>query len=413
MRARFGILRAIFIVMLNCFIAEAGEESFSSWKNKLGNNGLNFQASYKLDYFANTHGGIKRDQTTVSMADMNFEIDTQKISLWPNGKFFIHLIENSGVEKLSSDIVGDLQGVSNIAAPRTARLFELWYEQMLLDEKFSVLLGVEDINSEFYVSEYAGLYVNSSFGIGPEVAGGRPSVFPLAALGVRFKFLPNEHWEFLTGAYDGDPGDPDVDEHFFRSDFDKAGGVFLISQAAYRFGGSKDSDVLPGSVTAGVWHNTGDFRDLVDGEDIDGSADIGEDELFVRSGNTGGYLIVDKLLFREQEAQGLGVFLQLGGSAKNVNTVDFYVGSGLNYTGLIPSRDEDILGVAIAQARISDKLVDAGVNDKAETTIEMTYRAKINEYIAIQPDIQFILNPGANPDLKNACVVGARFEIEI
>ncbi len=214
MRARFGILKAIFIVMLNCFIAEAGEESFFSWKNKLENNGLNFQASYKLDYFANTHGGIKRDQTTVSMMDINLEVDTQKLSLWQGGKFFVHLIDNSGGEKLSSDIVGDLQGVSNIAAPRTSRVFELWYEQTLIDEKFSLLVGIEDINSEFYVSEYGGLYINSSFGIGPELAAARPSVFPLAAFGVRSKFLFNERWEFLVGAYDGDPGNPDLSVFF-------------------------------------------------------------------------------------------------------------------------------------------------------------------------------------------------------
>ncbi len=206
---------------------------------------------------------------------------------------------------------------------------------------------------------------------------------------------------------------PDVDEHFPRSDFDKEGGVFFISEAGYHFGGQRPEDILPGFIKAGIWHNTGEFADLTDGEDINGSGDISEDEFFVRDGNTGGYLIVDKMLFRENEDQGLGVFLQIGGSAKNVNTVDFYMGGGLNYRGLVPLRNDDTLGLAVAYAAISDKLVDTGDSNKAETTIEAIYRANINSNIVFAPDIQFIINPGANPDLKNACVVGARFEIKI
>ncbi len=299
MSAGFRVLGGVFVVLFNCFAAYAGQESFPAWKSKLENKGLDFEASYKVDYFANTKGAIKKDETYVSMSEIILQADTQKAGLWSGGNFFVHLIETSGGKKISSDIVGDLQGVSNIAAPRTARVFELWYEQTILENKLFLLLGIEDLNSEFYVSKYGGLYINSSFGIGPEVAGGRPSVFPLAAPGIRLKFLPNERWEFLTAVYDGDPGDADEDENFPRSDFDKKGGAFLISEAGYHFGGQQTQDALPGFIKIGFWHNTGEFTDLVDGDDLDASGDISEEELFVRDGNTGGYLVADKMLFRE------------------------------------------------------------------------------------------------------------------
>ena len=49
--------------------------------------------------------------------------------------------------------------------------------------------------------------------------------------------------------------------------------------------------------------------------------------------------------------QGLAGFIRAGFADKNVNQVDAYFGSGITYNGLIPSRDEDVFGFAIAASR--------------------------------------------------------------
>ena len=49
--------------------------------------------------------------------------------------------------------------------------------------------------------------------------------------------------------------------------------------------------------------------------------------------------------------------------------------------------------------------------DNWEINIELSYRAEINEWCSIQPDVQYIINPGFNPTLKNAVVFGTRLEI--
>ena len=41
------------------------------------------------------------------MTEEILQADTQKAGLWSGGNFFVHLIENSGGKKLSSEIVGD------------------------------------------------------------------------------------------------------------------------------------------------------------------------------------------------------------------------------------------------------------------------------------------------------------------
>jgi carbohydrate-selective porin OprB len=52
--------------------------------------------------------------------------------------------------------------------------------------------------------------------------------------------------------------------------------------------------------------------------------------------------------------------------------------------------------------------VEAGI----ETRLEITYRAVINRQFVIQPDVQFVFNPGAALLIKNAIVGGIRFEIK-
>jgi carbohydrate-selective porin OprB len=50
-------------------------------------------------------------------------------------------------------------------------------------------------------------------------------------------------------------------------------------------------------------------------------------------------------------------------------------------------------------------------SDKAETNIEFTYRARVTDWLALQPDAYWVINPGTDPGLKNALVIGLRFEI--
>jgi porin len=39
---------------------------------------------------------------------------------------------------------------------------------------------------------------------------------------------------------------------------------------------------------------------------------------------------------------------------------------------------------------------------------EFTYQAQVTKWLTVQPDIQFIINPGGTHDLSNALVIGAR-----
>ena len=49
--------------------------------------------------------------------------------------------------------------------------------------------------------------------------------------------------------------------------------------------------------------------------------------------------------------------------------------------------------------------------ERHETALELTYRAQITDWFGLQPDIQYIINPGLDSELDNAFVYGFRFDV--
>jgi porin len=49
--------------------------------------------------------------------------------------------------------------------------------------------------------------------------------------------------------------------------------------------------------------------------------------------------------------------------------------------------------------------------NRAETAIEATYLAQINDWLAIQPDVQYVVRPNTDPTIKDAFVFQLRAEI--
>lgn len=402
MRQKLLIAGILFFLFSSGAILAEEICPLSGCKRILEEKGLYAELIYTGDWAFNTRGGLKTGSTYLSSLDLTLTVDTQKANLWENGKFFFYGLNGYRQVPLTDELVGDMQGVSNIEVPRTTRLLEAWYEHIFCNGHFSALMGIHDFNSEFAISEYGLLYINGSFGIQSDISlNARPSLYPLAGPAVRFKLTPNETWEFLLGVYDGDPGDPENDEHLPRSILASDQGLLIVGENIFHFG--RENLWLPGTFKTGLWFHTGDFDDITDVDDA------GDPEK--NKGNIGGYFIADQMIYREKDEQGLGIFLQVGGAPDDQNEIDFYIGGGVHYRGLVPGRDEDETGIAVAHASVSNKLVAAGARDEDETVIELTYRSYLKPWFVIQPDIQFILNPGAVEGLVNSVVPFLRFEI--
>src|SRR5437660_6728451 len=145
--------------------------------------------------FDDLTGGLRRGSTYLGTLRLQLTFESRGLTAFVEG-LNIH-----GGQP--SDFAGDGQGVSNIAAPSQSRIEEAWIQQTLFDERASVLVGRYDLSSEFYRTQSAGLFLNSSFGIGPEFSQNGPSIYPDTSLGVRITYRPVPSVLIRTAAFNG------------------------------------------------------------------------------------------------------------------------------------------------------------------------------------------------------------------
>ena len=385
--------------------------------------GIAFSAVYDGEGFVNATGGIRTGAVYVGTLYLQLTVDGERLLGWRGMTLFVNGLGTHGGHP--NRLAGDAQGVSNLEAPGGGQLYEAWLQQNLFEDRFSALAGRYDLNTEFYRLQSAALFVNSSFGIGPEFSGsgrGGPSVFPDTSVGVRLAFKPARDIVFRAAVLDGEPVDrPDGGHRLFA----KADGLLLVAEAAFpsrstredrpssrqfRIGRSADSRAYDGKLAIGGWYYTASFDDLSERKQ-DGRP-------VRRRGSGGAYVLADELVHRSaaRSSRQIHAFAQVGFGDSRVNRFGFYAGGGLVLSGLLPAFENDELGLAVAIARNGSHFIDLQRESAVpvtgtETTLELTYLFQIGKHLALQPDLQHVLRPGTDAARKDALAMALRFEL--
>lgn len=326
-------------------------------------NGISFGLHWDTDIFDNLDGGIKRGYATDSVLSLGFGLDTEKLGWWRGGQFTLGLQAIASTHP--SEYAGDLQTLSNLDAPNRRQIAELWYAQSLGDATL-VRAGIIDMNRFFDVTDTAGLFTNSSFGITPSISFNVPtSIYPNYGWGAMVQF---GHYEngWLFGVFQGDP--------VHRSTVFKQGAT-LISERDMRFGTGGPQ------IGIGAWYRRA-------------PATAGQPE-----SDWGTYALLEQPLPAHPDTS---VFAQFGASPGAVNAVPVYLGGGIVFNNVTPAVSD--VGLGFARAWIRDHA--------AETSLEATALIPLSEgEISLQPDMQYILHPsGIHP---NALVIGLRLHVTL
>jgi porin len=288
----------------------------------------------------------------------------------------------------SESWVGDLQTVSNVDADTGTRVFEAWLDVPLADA-LSLRFGRYDLNGEFDAIEPAGLFLNSSQGIGADISqtgAAGPSIFPRTALGLRLQYAFADRVLVRGAALDVE-SDPEAE----YGDTPFLGGPML----ALEIEGGNDATRW----RAGAWRFTRSRAAMTEPGD--------------RDSEYGAYASVVRRIDGHW-----ATYVRVGVANEEVSRLGTYAGGGLLYErGLLATR-EDVVGFAVAHARngspYRDAMRAAGVaTTAAETALELTWRVAFGEHLVLQPDLQYILDPDTNPALDDALVVMLRVELTL
>lgn len=375
-------------------------------------NGFTLFGGYTAEAWGNLAGGLDTGAVYSGLLDFGAELDLGELIGWDGASVSTTWLWMSG-QDASAELVGNMFTVSNIAGFETLRMLELWFQQEMFDEKLSLRVGQLTADSEFFISDYGGLFINGTFGW-PAVAymnlpEGGPG-YPMGAPGVRLAVSPVDWFTLQSAAFQGNVFAQDVNRRGFDWRLNAAVGYTFFNEAQFRWNHREEKTGLPGFFKLGVWFQTGAYADpLADSTD---------------GGNAGYYAVTDQMLFREcgepgvseKCDEGLGCFQRIAFTAPDRNIVDLYFDTGLTYKGLIPRRDKDTVGMAFGYAQLSngarDSLAHEGASPVgAEMGLEFTYQAAITPWFVVQPDLQYVINPGVTSDLGNALVIGCRVSI--
>jgi porin len=351
---------------------------------------LAIDVTYTADIWRAASGGAAQGTRYLDNLDIVAAADMERLVGWNGATIGVYGLYNNGASL--SELVGDALAASNIeAGTRAFRLYEAWIDQKI-GSNASVRLGLYDLNSEFDVLEASGLFMGSAHGIGADFSQSGengPSIFPSTSLGARLAVSPATGWTVRAALMDGVPGDPARPQRTAIK-LGNGDGALLV--------GEVEAPLPGGKLLFGHWRYTAPADDL-----------LGQGQ----HRNNGYYLRAEARLASEGDDadQGLAASFRLGIADGLVNQFNRFASAGLTYTGPIKGRDDDQFGLAVASAFTSSDYRLATPATGAETVVELTYRAPLTKWLTVQPNLQYVLNPGTDPELGNALAFGLRVEL--
>lgn len=384
--------------------------------------GIGVGGTYYGETFYNW-GGHDQGGEYDGVLELYINADMKKLGFWKGLCFHANGYQIHG-NSITAANIGSLMPVSNLEATDATRLFEMWFEQTMFNEKIAVRFGQLAADAEFVISEGGGYFLNGTWGWPSITAADLPSggpAYPLATPGVRVAINPNDKFGLMVAVYNGDPAPECANEDPQRCndhglDFELDDPPLLMAEGAYKY----NQAGLAGTVKIGGWHHFGEFEH----QRFDSGG-----ALIAVTGNSGRpldhnwglYGIIDQLIWRvpgSAEAKGVAIFARFIGAPEDRNLIDFYADGGFTFTGMIPGRPDDAFAIGFAYTNISDDVsafdVDFGepIARNYEALIEVCYTYQINPGWSVQPNFQYIFQPGGNvAGIEDATVVGARTSI--
>ena len=409
--------------------------------------GISFALQETSEVLGNVTGGFHKSFEYDGLTQMLLQLDTNRAFGWYGGTFNVSALQLHG-RNLSADNLGTLQTASGIEGDRATRLWELWYDQKMLEEdRVSVRVGQQSLDQEFIVSQNALLFVNTMFGWpmvpSADLPGGGPA-YPLSALGVRFKARPIDPVTFLLGVFNGSPvkngvdGDPQLANPSGTS-FPLNGGALIIAELQYSYPAlgsmlyADQNEPLARVYKIGFWYDTEHFADQrIDNTGLSLANPLSTGIPQQHRGDYSIYAVADQLVWVDPEEadRTINLFARAMGTPEtNRNLIDLSLNFGMTFHEPFLHRDDDTFGIGMGFAQVSSQ---AGALDQDtafytgaftpkrtnETFVEVTYQYAVAPWLQLQPDFQYVFNPGGGISnasgtgrVKDEAVLGVRTNI--
>ena len=411
-------------------------------RDTLASHGLDIGASYLANLAGNPVGGKSAGFTYCDNFTVDLQFQSKPLFGYEGGTLSVIGIERNG-NNLSAQHVGNQFTVQQVYGGTGFIFYGLAYNQRFDDDKISFKFGRMAAGDDFASSPLYWLYMNNGIDGNPQSlpVNGSFSTYPWSVWGGRLRALVTDNTEAMLGVYQVTPQVSQSYMHGFNWNMNPGDGVMMIGQYGWapeffkpaagvvpaaaksedgktvaKAGEGKTfstpvSDIvphgLPGHYWMGGYYSTWTYPQFGSSQGQNGAYGL--------------YWHFDQMIYRMDPFRDTGLtawsaFMLC--PQQNTAKVPFQYNGGLVYTGLIPFRPRDvsIFGVAYGNfssnyARANESSSSPGGYATYELVYEYGYRINLTKFAYIQPDAQWVINPGGTGNIPNALVLGAQIGV--
>ena len=386
----------------------------------LVNHGVDLDLSYINEVASNVRGGAGQETQDAEQVYFGGSFDFQRLFAVPGARLIFSLTDRNGQSLSVKAGLNTLLEVQEIYGEGNyLRLNQLYWEQHLFDER--VVLKFGRLTGTFDFMPFSCNFQNIAF----------CATLPSHNVVAHWIAFPGSTWAGVARVN-------------FKSDWYLQSGVYEINpnfaEYKYRFafgapfGGLGKRTVaeagwLPRSAGPNGGYRLGAWYDDVGGNDL--YLDTAGQPL-VTSGGTpllrhhesGMYAMAQQQVWAQNGpgTRGLSLFMNFLETDHNITKIGQIAELGLFWTGPVPTRPQDDIGVAIGRVRVNNKVTDSELLYNAEVAplldlplepaqhaeypMEMYYSVNFRHAVTLRPNIQFIHAPGGVADRANVLVLG-------
>ncbi|KAB7610163.1 carbohydrate porin [Amylibacter sp. SFDW26] len=360
--------------------------------------GLSFTGLYINQAATNLKGGTSTELIYSDMFLFGVDADLDRLVGIPNTTLHATVTNRNGdnlVEEANLGtnlLVNEVFGQGNFT-----RLNHLFLNTKLYDDKLELKYG--RISGSFDFHDFSCNFQNLTFcGAIPSYLTPNWTPFPGHTWGAVATWKPTKDFYFKAGISE------------INSDFDRPQNARRIEGIGQGEGSRYNTEIgyspkiagKPGSYKFGV------FWDDVGAQDV-------ADATINHSDQLGYYLNAQQEIWSDSTTSGrkVDLFFNYVQADEDVAALESVVEAGIFFQGPVKSRPQDELGFAVGLINTSSKLTAADiaaggtVRDK-EFPMEIYYSFRLKRGITIQPNLQYIVNPGGISSNEDVAVLGLK-----
>lgn len=390
-------------------------------RTRLKEQGIDLGLTLGNESVGNLSGGSRNTAANAGQLWFGAKLDMGKLAGIPGGTVGLTLVDRFGHNLNDEAGIPALQLTNEVfGRGNILRLTQLYYSQMLFDDRLELKGGRLPVGSDFFFGLCE--FINLTFcgGQPGNIQGGYIFNWPVSQWAGLAHFSITKELKISAGVYDANPNYLTTSQSsvYFLPGIPgstPASGVLVPVELTW-----SPSLPLNGTWRLGGWY---DNASTIDGglpgiiAVIPGVGGVPDQNLGDQRGRYGIYeSILQRLTVDGPKAQGWYAFLNTTVADHRTAYQDYQIAGGVKHTGTFAWRPEDEVGFAVGTTHVNSAALNPNAGGN-EVPIEAWYGWQATGWLNLKFDAQYVINPGgrgfnaAGVKTDNAVVLGMRTEV--